>query len=47
MKELSLSDIDVAWMLIKLLFEKGDINEQTASAAFEKIKEMRNKRNAA
>ncbi len=47
MKELSISDIDAAWMLIKMLFEKGDINEQTANAAIEKIKEMRSKKNAA
>ncbi len=47
MKELSISDIDAAWMLIKMLFEKGDINEQTANAAIEKIKELRSKKNAA
>ncbi len=47
MKELSISDIDAAWMLIKMLFEKGDINEQTANAAIEKIKERRSKKNAA
>jgi len=47
MKELSISDIDAAWMLIKMLFEKGDINEQTANAAIEKLKEMRAQKDAA
>ena len=47
MNEKKLSDYDVASMLIKMLLEKRAINDQTAAAALDKIKEMRNNVSAA
>lgn len=47
MDEKKLSDYDVASMLIKMLLEKRAINDQTAAAALDKIKEMRNTKSAA
>lgn len=47
MDEKKLSDYDVASMLIKMLLEKRAINDQTATAALDKIKEMRNTKSAA
>ena len=47
MDEKKLSDYDVASMLIKMLLEKRAINDQTAAAALDKIKERRNTKSAA
>ena len=47
MNKIMLSDYDVALMLIKMLLEKREINDRTASAAIERINEMRNSMSAA
>ena len=47
MEEIKLSDIDVAALLIKSLFEEKMINERTAQKALEKLKELRSRKNAA
>jgi predicted nucleotidyltransferase len=47
MEEIKLSDIDVAALLIRRLFEEKMINERTAQKALEKLKELSSRKNAA
>jgi hypothetical protein len=47
MEDMILNDFDAARMLVKILLEKSVINEQTATAVFERIKEMSSQKKAA
>ena len=47
MERLNFTDLDAAKMLVKILLSKGAINEQTASAVFDRINEIRKQKQAA